>query len=67
MFCKKGKTNPVTGRVVPQGYATLRFPHFTDDRLTDGGEVVDLHAGRALLTGRFLVHIYVRGCGDPRA
>jgi hypothetical protein len=29
----------VTGRGDPQGCETSRFPHFLDNRLTDGGEV----------------------------
>jgi hypothetical protein len=33
---------PVTGRVRPQVYETLRLRHFLDNRLTDGGEVVSL-------------------------
>jgi hypothetical protein len=38
----KGKINPVTGRGGPQGYETSRIPHFLDNRLIDGGEVVSL-------------------------
>jgi hypothetical protein len=40
-----------------------RFPHFLDNRLTDGGEVVSLTcrpAGRPLPPGRFLALISVR-------
>jgi hypothetical protein len=36
------KAIPVTGRGGPNGSETLRFPHFLDDRLTDGGEFVSL-------------------------
>jgi hypothetical protein len=36
----KGKAIPVTGHGGPQGSETMRFPHFLDSRLTDGGEVV---------------------------
>jgi hypothetical protein len=36
----KGKAIPVTSRGDPQGYEMLRFPHFADIQLTDGGKVV---------------------------
>jgi hypothetical protein len=39
---KNNKVIPVTGRGGPQGYETLRLPHFLEHRLTDGGEVVSL-------------------------
>jgi hypothetical protein len=35
-----GKGIPVTGCGSPQGYETLRFPHFLDSWLTDGGKNV---------------------------
>jgi hypothetical protein len=38
----KGKAIPVTGRASTQGCETSRFPHFLENRLTDGGEVVSL-------------------------
>jgi hypothetical protein len=38
----KGKDIPVTGCGGPWDSETLRFPHFLDSRLTDGGEVVSL-------------------------
>jgi hypothetical protein len=38
----KGKSVPVTGRGGPQGCETSKLPHFLDNRLTDGGEVVSL-------------------------
>jgi hypothetical protein len=38
----KGKVIPVTGREGPQGCETSRLPHFLDNRLTDGSEVVSL-------------------------
>jgi hypothetical protein len=41
-MCNKGKSILVTGRVKPFGCETSRFPHFLDNRLTDGGEVVSL-------------------------
>jgi hypothetical protein len=38
----KGKAILVTGHVGPMGCETLRLPHFLDNQLTDGGEVVSL-------------------------
>jgi hypothetical protein len=38
----KGKDIPVTGHEGPEGCQTSRLPHFLDNRLTDGGEVVSL-------------------------
>jgi hypothetical protein len=38
----KGKAVPVTGRSGPWVYETLRLPHFLENRLTDGGEIVSL-------------------------
>jgi hypothetical protein len=37
---KKGTVIHVTGRGGPQGCETSRLPHFLDNQLTDGGEVV---------------------------
>jgi hypothetical protein len=37
-----GKAIPVTGRGDPYGCETSRLPHFLNNRLTDGGEVVSL-------------------------
>jgi hypothetical protein len=42
MSWMKGKAIPVTGRGGPYGCETSRLPHFLDNRLTDGGEVVSL-------------------------
>jgi hypothetical protein len=39
-FSEKSKAIHVTGRGGLCGCETLRFPHFLDNRLTDGGEVV---------------------------
>jgi hypothetical protein len=39
---KKGKAIPLTGRKGPPGCETSRFPHFLDNRPTDGGKVVSL-------------------------
>jgi hypothetical protein len=38
----KGKAIPVTGHGGLQSCETSRLPHFLDNRLTDGGEVVSL-------------------------
>jgi hypothetical protein len=37
---KKGKAIPLTAHEGPYGCETSRHPHFLDNRLTDGGEVV---------------------------
>jgi hypothetical protein len=39
---EKGKAIPVTGHGVPYGCETSRIPHFLDNRLTDGNDVVSL-------------------------
>jgi hypothetical protein len=52
---KKGKAIHVLGRGGPQSCGTSRFPHFLDNRFTDGV------SGRPLLPGRFLELISVRG------
>jgi hypothetical protein len=38
----KGKVIPVTDHGGPQGCEMLRVPHYLDNRITDGGEVVSL-------------------------
>jgi hypothetical protein len=38
----RDKDIPVTGRGDPYVYETSRLPHFLNDRLIDGGEVVSL-------------------------
>jgi hypothetical protein len=42
VYTVKGKAIPITGRGVPQGCETSRLPHFLDNRLIDGVEVVKL-------------------------
>jgi hypothetical protein len=37
---EKGEAIPVTGRRASQGCETSRLPHFLNNRLTDGGEIV---------------------------
>jgi hypothetical protein len=53
---RKGKAIPVTGPEGPKGCETSRLPHFLDNQLTDGSEVVS----RPLPPRRFLVLISVR-------
>jgi hypothetical protein len=43
------------------------LPHFLNNRLTDGGEVVSLMRRRPLPPGRFLALIYVRSRVNSRA
>jgi hypothetical protein len=38
----EGKAIPVTGLGGPEGCEMSMLPHFLDNRLTDGGEVVSL-------------------------
>jgi hypothetical protein len=58
---KKKKDIPVTNRGGPYGCETSRLPHFLDNRLTDGSEVVSLkRRPRLYPPGRFLVLISVR-------
>jgi hypothetical protein len=40
------KVISVISRGGPRGCETSKLPHFLDNRLTDGGEVVNLRAGR---------------------
>jgi hypothetical protein len=47
----KGEATLVTGRGGPQDCETSRLPHFLDNRLTDGGEIVGL-TRRPLFTPR---------------
>jgi hypothetical protein len=46
---KKGEATPVTCHGGPQGCGTSRLPHFLDNRLINGGQVVSL-ARRPLFT-----------------
>jgi hypothetical protein len=48
----KGKAMPVTGRGGPQGCETSRVPHYLDNRLTDGSEVVNITRQAMPVTGR---------------
>jgi hypothetical protein len=60
---KEGKAISVIGHKGPSGFETSRFPHFVDNGLKNGGEVVRLMRRQAALypPGRFLVLISVRG------
>jgi hypothetical protein len=46
---KKRKAISVTGRGDPWGCETSRLPHFLENRITDGGEVVSLTPRQASL------------------
>jgi hypothetical protein len=46
---QKGKAIPVTGREGPQDCATSTLPHFLENRLTTGAEVVS-HTRRQSFT-----------------
>jgi hypothetical protein len=48
--CDEGKAISVTGHGGPWGFEASRFPHFLNNRLTDGGEVVSLSVDRSPLT-----------------
>jgi hypothetical protein len=43
---------PATGRGDPQSFEALRLPHFLDNLLTDGAEVVSLTRRAIPVTGR---------------
>jgi hypothetical protein len=59
---KKGKTIPVTGHGGQQGCEMSRLPHFLDNQLTDGGEVVSLTRQAIPVTG----HGGQQGCETSR-
>jgi hypothetical protein len=44
-----------------------KLPHYLDNRLTDGGKVVNLTSWQPFTPGRILVLISVKGWVDPRA
>jgi hypothetical protein len=46
-----------TGRGGLQGCEMLRIPHCLDRRLTDGGKVVSLRTGRALLHRSIIIFL----------
>jgi hypothetical protein len=46
---QKGKAIPETGRGGPQGSETSRLPHFLENRLKDGGEIVSLTRSQPFL------------------
>jgi hypothetical protein len=58
---KNVKVSLSTGRGGPLGCETSRLPHFLDNQLTDGGEVVSLTWQLLFTQGRFLVLISIRG------
>jgi hypothetical protein len=57
---KKGKAIPVTGCGGPEGCEMSRLPHFLDNQLTDGSEVVSLMCRLPFTARRFMVLISVR-------
>jgi hypothetical protein len=57
---------PVSCREDILGCETSRLPHFLDSRFTGDGMVVSLCADRALLSGKFLVFISLRGRIESR-
>jgi hypothetical protein len=62
---KESKGIPLTGRGDPYGCEMLRFPHFLDNRLIDGGKAVS-PTSRPPFTPKnipriFLVFISLRG------
>jgi hypothetical protein len=57
----KGRAIPVTGHGGPQGYETSRLPHFLDNRLKDGGQLVSLTRRPPFNAGGFPVLISVTG------
>jgi hypothetical protein len=64
----KVKANPVTGRGGPEGCERLRLPHFLDNRLTDGGEVVSItHRPPFNSQEDSWYSFLLRGTVDPRA
>jgi hypothetical protein len=63
---RKGKTITVTGRGSPQSCETSRFPHFLDNRLSDGGEDVSLTLRPPFTLRKNLVLISAKGSVDTR-
>jgi hypothetical protein len=61
MVKKKKVKLSITGHGGPYGCETSKLPHFLDNQLTDGGEVVSLTRQLLFPPGRFLVLISVRG------
>jgi hypothetical protein len=63
---KQCKAIPVTGCGRLQGCNTSRLPHFLDNRLTDGGEVVSLTRWQTFTLRKIPSPRFVRGRVDPR-
>jgi hypothetical protein len=61
---KKDKAIPVTGRVGPLGCETSRFPHFLDNWLKDGGEVVSLTRRPILCDCEATAYLWFRHLGQ---
>jgi hypothetical protein len=56
----------ITERGGPYGCETQRIPHFLDNRMTEGGEVINPMSWPRFSLRRFLVLIPVIGRVDPQ-
>jgi hypothetical protein len=61
LLCTVVEDIPVTGRGDPYRCETSRLPHFLENWLNVGGEVVSFRRGPPFIPGRILVVISVRG------
>jgi hypothetical protein len=63
----KGKAIPVTGCGGPYGCETSRLPHFVDNRLTDGGKVVNIMRRPPFTPQEYSWYSFLLEAVDPRA
>jgi hypothetical protein len=67
-LCVKGRVIPVTVRGGPLGCEMLRFPHFLNNRLTDGGKVLSLTSRPPFTPQEDSWYLFLlRSLVDPRA